>query len=86
LELTGVVSYFSSHKPSAEELENCRRITLSSDVPWDPNDPSWEKQERAMDQQMRVSEVIWNGDRDPDVSRVCTIRRVWLYGWYDRLV
>jgi hypothetical protein len=70
LELTGVVSYFSSHKPSAEELENCRRITLSSDVPWDPNNPSWEKQERAMDQQMRVSEVIRNGDRDPDVTHV----------------
>ena len=70
LEMNGVVSFFSSHKPSADELENCRRVTLSSDVPWDPNDPSWEAQERAMDRQSRVSEVILNGDRNPDVARV----------------
>ena len=70
LEMNGVVSYFSSHKPSEEELENCRRITLSSDIPWDPNDPSWETQERAVNRQMQVSEVIRNGDRNPDVSRV----------------
>jgi hypothetical protein len=48
LEMNGVVSYFSSHKPSEDELENCRRITLSSDIPWDPNDSSWETQERAV--------------------------------------
>jgi hypothetical protein len=70
LEMIGVVSYFSSHKPSEDELENCRRVTLSSDIPWDPNDPSWETQERAVNQQIRVSEVIRNGDRNPDVARV----------------
>jgi hypothetical protein len=70
LEMNGVVSYFSSHKPSEDELANCRRVTLSSDVPWDPNDPSWETQEKAMDRQQRVSEVILNGDRYPDVARV----------------
>jgi len=64
LEMNGVVSYFSSHKPSEEELENCRRITLSSDIPWDPNDPSWETQEREVNRQMQVSEVIRNGDRN----------------------
>ena len=70
LEMNGVVSYFSSHKPSKDKLENCRRVTLSSDIPWDPNDPSWEAQEKAMDRQQRVSEVIQNGDRNPDVARV----------------
>jgi hypothetical protein len=42
LEMNGVVSYFSSHKPSKDELGNCRHMTLTSDIPWDPNDPSWE--------------------------------------------
>jgi hypothetical protein len=49
LEMNGVVSYFASHKPSTDELLNCKRIVISSDVPWDPNDPSWERQERAVD-------------------------------------
>jgi hypothetical protein len=70
LELNGVVSYFSSHKPSQDELDNCRQIILSSDVPWDPNDPSWEQQERAVSRQARVAEVIHNGDRVPEVARV----------------
>jgi hypothetical protein len=70
LEMNGIVSYFSSHKPSKDELENCRWITLSSDISWDPNDLSWETQEQAMNGQMGVSEVIWNGDRDPDVTHV----------------
>jgi hypothetical protein len=48
LEMNGVVLYFSSHKPSEDELENCRRITLSSNIPWDPNDSSWETRERAV--------------------------------------
>jgi hypothetical protein len=70
LEMNGVVSYYSSHKPSKDELENCQQNTLSSNIPWDPNDPSWETQERAMNQQMQVSEVIQNRDIDPDVTHV----------------
>jgi hypothetical protein len=68
LKMNGIISYFSSHKPSKGDLENCRRITLSSDIPWNPNNTSWETQERAMNQIMQASEIIWNGDRDPDVT------------------
>jgi hypothetical protein len=49
LEMNGVVSYFSSHKSSKDELENCWQITLSSDIPWNPNNLSWETQERALE-------------------------------------
>jgi hypothetical protein len=68
LELNGVVSYFASHKPSDDDLENCRRIVLSSDVPWNPNDPTFERQERALEQRAsRVSEVLRNGDASLEV-------------------
>jgi hypothetical protein len=70
LEINGFVTFFSSHKPSKDELENCRQITLSSNIPWDSNDLSCETQERVMNRQIQVSEVIRNGDRDPDVTRV----------------
>jgi hypothetical protein len=46
LEMNGVISYLSSHKLSKDELENCRHITLTSNIPFDPNDPSWEMQEK----------------------------------------
>jgi hypothetical protein len=65
--MNGVVSYFASHKPSSDDLDNCKWIVISSDIPWDPNDPSWERQERAMDWQVaKISEVLTNGDRHPD--------------------
>jgi hypothetical protein len=67
--MNSVVSYFASHKPSTEELENCRRIVISSDIPRDPNDLSWEQQEKTMDQGVvQISEVPRNGDRNPDVN------------------
>jgi hypothetical protein len=48
LVMKGVISCFSSHKPSDHELETCRRIILTSDQPWNPNDSSFEAQEEAM--------------------------------------
>ena len=73
LEMRGVISYFESHKPSEDELENCRRIVMTSDVSWNPYDESFETQERAANQHAaiadeagvetaRVSEVDRNGD------------------------
>ena len=70
LDLNGVVSYFATHKPSDNDLDNCRRVVLSSDVPWNPNDPMFEKQERVLEQRASVaSEVLRNGDASPD-SRI----------------
>jgi hypothetical protein len=37
----GVISYFESRKPSDDELENCRRIVLTSDSPWNPRDSAF---------------------------------------------
>ena len=52
LALDGVISYFESQKPAADELENCRRITLTSDKSWNPNDTSFTQQEGAAKEQM----------------------------------
>jgi hypothetical protein len=48
LEMNGVVSYVSNHKPSKDELENCQQITLSSNIPWNPNNLSWETREQVL--------------------------------------
>ena len=69
LDMNGVVSYFASHKPSEDDLDNCRRVVLSSDVPWNPSDPIFEIQERAVESRAsQVSEVLQNGDASPEVS------------------
>ena len=34
--LRGIISYLPTHYPTEEEQRNCRRITLTSDIEWDP--------------------------------------------------
>ena len=60
LELKGVISCFISHKPTDHELETCRRIVLTSDQPWNPNDLSFAEQEEAV--ALHLSAVHQNGD------------------------
>ena len=36
LEMEGVVSYFTSRKPTDEEVVRCTRLTMTSDASWDP--------------------------------------------------
>ena len=62
LQLSGVISHFSSHSPSDDELENCRRIVMCSDYPWDPHNPSFATQERAVAHTSDVSAVHQHGD------------------------
>ena len=62
LALSGVISYFESHRPSDDELQNCRRLVLCSDVPWDPNDPLFARQEQAVAHHTDVSAVRQHGD------------------------
>jgi hypothetical protein len=52
LYLDGVISYFDSRKPSEDELEHCRRITLTSDSSWDPNAASFAKKEQIVSDRM----------------------------------
>jgi hypothetical protein len=89
LEMNGVISYFSSHKPSDTELENCQRLTISSDMPWNPNDPSFEAQERAASQRgLTISGVQRNGDmesRCPDADFVCFPSPPELWNDHERL-
>jgi len=41
LRLRGVFSCFDTHQPTEEEMENCRRIVLTSEEPWNPNDATF---------------------------------------------
>eukprot|EP00957_Ditylum_brightwellii_P160684 12233304-Ditylum_brightwellii.AAC.1 len=43
--IKGVIIGFDTRRPTEEELENCTRIALTDDVPWDPQeiDLQWDK-------------------------------------------
>ena len=62
LELNGVISFFNGHKPSKEELDNCRYLTMCSDRSWDPNDSTFAQQENAAAFHSKNSVVRRNGD------------------------
>jgi hypothetical protein len=47
LDMDGVISYFESTKPTDAEIENSRRIVLTSDATWDPKSPDFATQELA---------------------------------------
>jgi hypothetical protein len=59
--LDGVISYFESRKPSDDELENCRRIVLTSDSPWNPRDSAFAQQENVA--RSRFDPIIHEGRR-----------------------
>ena len=64
LEMNGVISYFSSHRPTDDELRNCVHVEMCSDTPWDPNDSSFAEQELAASfhSTTQVSAVHQSGD------------------------
>ena len=57
LQLDGVISYFESTKPTADELKYNQRYTLTSDTPWNPRDPSFASQEKAFEPEYRIASV-----------------------------
>jgi hypothetical protein len=36
LEMTGIISYLPTWKPTDQELKTCASYDLTSDVPWEP--------------------------------------------------
>jgi len=66
LQIKGVILYYESHKPSADELETCWQIVMTSDAPWDPYDPVFTDQEMAAAYKAKISAVVQNGDNDDD--------------------
>ena len=53
--MDGVISYFESTKPTDDELKNNKRYTLTSDTPWNPKDPSFASQEKALEPQYQIA-------------------------------
>jgi hypothetical protein len=50
LEMSGVISFLPTWRPTDEELETCASYDLISDVPWEPYSPSfreWEQRTAA---------------------------------------
>jgi hypothetical protein len=41
LEMSGVISYLLTRRPTDKELETCGSYDLTSDVPWEPYSPSF---------------------------------------------
>ena len=66
LDLEGIISGFASHRPTEDELVNCRRLFLGSDDPWNPNDPDFAQQETVALQRSEIAGVHRDGD-DNDV-------------------
>jgi hypothetical protein len=60
LELRGVISGFQTRRPTDDELLSCRRLTLTSDTPWNPYDSTFSAQEEALS--LRISALHRNGD------------------------
>ena len=54
LDMDGVISYFESRKPTDDELDNCRRVTMTSNDKWDPKDPTFAEQEEILKERVRL--------------------------------
>ena len=54
LDMNGVISYFDSRKPTEDELDNCRRVTMTSDDKWNPKDPTFAEQEEILKERVRL--------------------------------
>jgi hypothetical protein len=46
LEMSGVISFLPTWRPTDEELETCVLYDLTSDVPWEPYSPSFREREQ----------------------------------------
>jgi hypothetical protein len=77
LYLDGVISYFESRKPSDDELNNCRRITLTSDSSWDPRAPSFAKQEEVVSDRLDpIIHEVSSDDRVVPAPELMTVREL----------
>jgi hypothetical protein len=48
LELNGVISGFPTRTPTLEEIENCKWLTLTSELEWDPHSLDFAARERQI--------------------------------------
>ena len=70
LKMNGVISYFDSRYPSEEELENCTRIYLTADIPWEPYSSTFESQEEAARQVLDVTQLELEDGPQPELFEV----------------
>jgi hypothetical protein len=51
LEMEGVVSYFTSRRPTDDEIANCTRLEMTSEAAWDPKSPHFNQTEKQLREQ-----------------------------------
>lgn len=66
MKLNGVISYFDSRCPTQEELDSCKKIYLTADIPWEPYDSSYESQEEAA----RLLAAVFQDGPEPELFDV----------------
>jgi hypothetical protein len=67
--LKGVISYFQVRKPSIDEVENCKHITLTSNEEWSPYSTRFEELEnQTQGQDMQVSALTINNMEYSDAT------------------
>jgi Reverse transcriptase (RNA-dependent DNA polymerase) len=73
LDMDGVISYFESRKPTDFELDNCRRVTLTSDTKWNPSDPTFADQERILKErvQLGIASISRSHVTPPELMHPC---------------
>jgi hypothetical protein len=64
LEMSGVISYLPTQRPTDEELETCVSHDLTSDVPWEPYSPSFREWEQRIAAEAATKETA-SGSTDP---------------------
>ena len=52
-DMQGHTSYLATRTPSADELNSCEHVVLTSDAPWDPDEDDWAELENKYTQKQR---------------------------------
>jgi hypothetical protein len=65
LEMSGVISYLPTRRPTDKELETCNLYDLTSDIPWEPYSPSFREREQRTAAETATEVVTAADSTDP---------------------
>ena len=83
LMLEGVVSYFTTRKPTKFEMETCDHVIATRDVPWNPASRKFQQAETAIDQSHPYSRdptlVAALGKKQKKQAQAATTHQGWCF-------
>jgi hypothetical protein len=65
LEMSGMISYLPTRRPTEKEIETCVLYDLTSDVPWEPYSLSFREREQRTAAEMATEAVTAEDSTDP---------------------